>query len=294
MNCQPGILAPTTDHAIYLEYGIISILSIGKSLETLSEELKDTEHIVGIGTPLVDALNVKVPGLKAFSEYSNSIFNIPITQNALFVVLRGNDAGQLNNLAITVNKAVSDAFAVADKTKGFEYQGGRDLTGYENGTGNPDGEEAISTAIVNNGQKSLHGSSYVSIQRWVHDFDKFNAMEQEEQDKRIGRYRNTNAKFDAPRYAHARKIAQESFTPEAYVLRRSMPWADDRGRGLFFVAFSSSLRAFDVQMKSMMGFEDDIQDGLFDFSMPATGANYWCPPLHDGKLDLSLVLSEKP
>ncbi|MCY4276003.1 MAG: Dyp-type peroxidase, partial [Gammaproteobacteria bacterium] len=96
---------------------------------------------------------------------------------------------------------------------------------------------------------------------------------------------------DAPRYAHVNNTAQENFDPQAFRLRRSMPWSDNRGRGLVFIAFGNTLRAFDVQMKNMIGLEDNISDGVFDFSMPATGAHYWCPPIEDGKLDLSLVLT---
>ena len=291
MNYQAGITAPITNHAIFIEYGIINTKLVAKSLETLSEELKDTEHIVGIGSPLIEALNSKVPGLKRFPQYSNHLYHIPITQYALFTILQGDELAPLDVLADTVSKKVSEAFEVAEKTKGFKYQEGRDLTGFEYGTNNPSGDAAISTAIVNDKRKTLLGSSYVTIHRWVHDFDSFNNMQNEEKDKRIGRYRGTNEVFDAPRYAHVNKTAQENFDPQAFRLRRSMPWSDTRGRGLVFIAFGNTLRAFDVQMKNMIGLEDNISDGVFDFSMPATGAHYWCPPIEDGKLDLSLVLT---
>jgi len=293
MNYQPGIIAPITDHAIFLEYGItnINISSIGKSLEALSEELKDTGHVTGIGSPLAEALNVKIPGLNKFPDYSDAYYDIPVTQNALFVILRGDEPNQLGELANMVSEKVSEAFQIADKTKGFKYQGGRDLTGYEDGTENPEGKDALEAAFFNEESNPLHGSSYVAIQRWKHDFNRFDAMHRDEQDKRIGRYRSTNEEFDSPRYAHVKKTAQESFDPEAFVLRRSMPWSDERGRGLFFIAFGNSLRAFDVQMKSMMGVSDGIHDGLFDFTIPTTGGNYWCPPVQSGKLDLSLVLN---
>ncbi len=290
MNYQPGIIAPITDHAIFIEYGIINAKAVSESLEALSEELKDSQHIVGIGSPAVEVLNSKVPGLNRFPLYSKS-FDLPVTQQALFVVLQGDELAPLDDLYDTINKIVSGGFALADKTRGYKHQEGRDLTGYEYGTANPSGEESTSAAIVSKGRKHLNGSSFVSIQRWVHNFHTFNLMIREEQDKRIGRYQSTNQKFNAPKYAHVVKTAQESFDLPAHLLRRSMPWSDDRGRGLYFVAFSSSLRVFDTYMKSMIGFKDDIIDGLFDFTMPATGANYWCPPIKDGKLDFSFILT---
>jgi putative iron-dependent peroxidase len=40
----------------------------------------------------------------------------------------------------------------------------------------------------------------------------------------------------------------------------------------------------------MSGLEDGIVDGLYRISTPLTGGYYWCPPLKDGRLDLSGVL----
>ena len=40
--------------------------------------------------------------------------------------------------------------------------------------------------------------------------------------------------------AHAKRTAQESFDPEAFVVRRSMPWADGPRAGFRFVSFGRS------------------------------------------------------
>ena len=91
---------------------------------------------------------------------------------------------------------------------------------------------------------------------------------------------------DAPASAHVKRTAQESFTPEAFVLRRSMPWALGHKMGLMFVAFGCSLDAFEVQMRRMAGLDDGITDGLFQISKPVTGSYLWCPPMHKGQPDL--------
>ena len=51
--------------------------------------------------------------------------------------------------------------------------GGRDLTGYENGTGT--GKRLVKKQTKEKNPYTV--DRYVSIQRWIHDFDKFNAME---------------------------------------------------------------------------------------------------------------------
>ena len=108
------------------------------------------------------------------------------------------------------------------------------------------------------------------------------------QDHTIGRRRSDNEELDdAPPSAHVKRTAQESFDPEAFVLRRSMPWAAGNDGGLVFVAFGASFAAFEAQLKRMTGREDGITDALFTFTQPLDGAYFWCPALKDGQLDLS-------
>lgn len=108
-----------------------------------------------------------------------------------------------------------------------------------------------------------------------------------QQDQAIGRRRSDNAELDdAPPSAHVKRTAQESFEPEAFMLRRSMPWADATMAGLVFVAFGKSFDAFEAQLRRMIGAEDGIIDALFGFTRPVSGAYFCCPPMQLGRLDL--------
>ena len=86
-----------------------------------------------------------------------------------------------------------------------------------------------------------------------------------------------------------KRTAQEDFEPEAFVVRRSMPWADAHDEGLEFVAFGATLDSFEAQLTRMSGLEDGTVDALFRFSRPVTGAYFWCPPVTDGKLNLTAL-----
>jgi putative iron-dependent peroxidase len=86
-----------------------------------------------------------------------------------------------------------------------------------------------------------------------------------------------------------KRTAQETFTPTAFMVRRSQPWATDRGEGLEFIAYAASLDPFEHMLRRMAGLEDGISDALFRFSRPLTGGYYWCPPVAGGRLDLSLA-----
>jgi putative iron-dependent peroxidase len=136
----------------------------------------------------------------------------------------------------------------------------------------------------------LAGSSFAAVQQWVHSLDRFEAMSADEQDLSIGRRKSDNEEIgDAPPSAHIKRTAQESFQPAAFVLRRSMPWADQTKEGLVFVAFGKSFDAFEVLLNRMMGSEDGVPDALFRFTRPISGGYFWCPPIDAGCLDLSAM-----
>ena len=160
-------------------------------------------------------------------------------------------------------------------------------TGFVDGTENPKGKKASAAAIVRGAGAGLDGSSFVAVQQWIHDFQRFEAMSAKDQDNAVGRRRSDNKELTgAPRSAHVKRTAQESFSPEAFILRRSMPWTDGAAGGLNFVAFGKSFDAFEAQLKRMVGAEDGITDALFKFTRPLTGSYFWCPPMAKGRLDL--------
>jgi putative iron-dependent peroxidase len=137
------------------------------------------------------------------------------------------------------------------------------------------------------GAEGLVGGSFAAIQQWQHNLKGFHALSAEDKDNIMGRRLSDNEEIDdAPISAHVKRTAQESFAPEAFVVRRSMPWIEGDRAGLMFLAFGFSLDAFEAQLRRMSGLEDGITDGLYRISRPITGGYYWCPPLKDGHLDL--------
>jgi putative iron-dependent peroxidase len=213
--------------------------------------------------------------------------SIPSTQGAVWLSLTGSDAGVLLGDARRLVTALGDAYRIDEDVLAFRHGTGRDLSGYEDGTENPKGERAAEVAIVSGAGPGLDGGSFVGVQRWLHDLRRFEKMSAGDRDFVIGRSHVTNAELeDAPDFAHVKRAAQESFDPEAFMLRRSMPWGSVGEHGLYFVAFGASLDPFERVLTRMAGLEDGVVDGLFRFTHPASGGYYFCPPLKDGKLDL--------
>ncbi|MEH6812381.1 MAG: Dyp-type peroxidase [Motiliproteus sp.] len=283
---QSGILNPLPAAARYLFFTLRPGANSEQLRQAIAELPEHGDMVIGLGLSVIQQLGGEVPGLKAFPALSCRGIDIPSTPAALWIWLRGEDRGTLLHLSRAIELQLADVLELDLLTDGFIHDGGRDLTGYEDGTENPEGEDAVQAAIVHQ-PEALQGSSFVAVQQWLHDFDTFDAMTTEQQDDSIGRHRADNEEFDAPESAHVKRTAQESFTPEAFMLRRSMPWTDANSSGLMFVAFAHSVDAFEAQMQRMIGMEDGISDALFQFTRPINGSYFWCPPLKNGKLDLS-------
>jgi len=287
---QPGILANETKLARYLAFSVDSVEDVKPALQSLIGNLDSSNTVFGLGESLVTMLDKQIPGLRVMPAQTGSGIEIPSTPMALWCWLRGDDRGELYHRSRYIESLLTPGFLLQEVQDSFQYDANRDLSGYEDGTENPEGDEAIAAATVQNQKAGLEGSSYVAVMQWQHDMDLFDLMSTEEQDDTIGRHIINNEEFDeAPESAHVKRTAQESFEPDAFLLRRSMPWANGMNAGLIFVAFGKSFEAFEAILNRMLGKEDGITDALFTFTRPITGAYYWCPPIKDGKLDLELL-----
>ena len=291
MKHQFGIIDNIPELARYQYFRLKPGADPRASLTALSELAVKNDIVVGLGQSLLMALGAEVPGMHKMPEFTGKGIEIPTTPPALWCWVRGADRGDLLHKSRTIRNLLSDAFDIDHTTDAFRYDKFRDLSGYEDGTENPTGEDALDAAILKLGNEDLVGSSFVAVQTWVHDLDKFQSMSHTDQNHTFGRDQESNEELDdAPESAHVKRTAQEDFDPEAFVVRRSMPWANETEEGLVFVAFGKSFDAFEALLSRMIGADDGIIDGLFGFTRPVTGSYFWCPPVVDGKLNLSAIL----
>lgn len=287
---QPGILADLPRAARYLFFTLLPDTDIQVALQGLRSIALDHSIVIGLGPALVMATGAHIEGLGNFPSAVGPGIEIPSRPYSLWCWLRGDDRGVLMHQTHALQHTLATTFLLEHVIDAFQYGAGRDLTGYEDGTENPKGDNAVAAGIVNGRGPGLDGSSFVAMQQWLHDFERYDAMSQHEQDHAIGRRKSDNAELkDAPPSAHVKRTAQESFSPAAFVLRRSMPWADATRAGLVFVAFGHSFAAFEALLNRMLGAEDGITDALFRFTRPVSGSYYWCPPVENGYLNLSTL-----
>ncbi len=287
---QPGILADIPSHARYLTFALRDDSRARTALQALRNIVDGDSCVVGLSESLVEALDANVVGLKATASLAGAGIEIPASPGSLWCWLRGTERGTMIHRTRELSATLAPAFELLHAVDAFKYGSGRDLTGYEDGTENPLGDDVIDAAIVAAHGSGLDGSSFVAVQQWRHDLARFDAMSSQDQDYTIGRRKSDNEEIDdAPDSAHVKRTAQESFSPPALVVRRSMPWANETEHGLVFVAFGHSFVAFEALLHRMIGADDGITDSLFNFTRPITGNYYWCPPMRAGRLDLSAL-----
>lgn len=299
---QPGILAPLPTVGRYVFFTLQGdAAALRTSLAQLRTHTDGARTVVAIGTPLAQALDVDIPGLRDFPALQGvAPAHSVSTPSALCLWLRGEDRGELLLRTRRIAQMLAPALVIERIVDAFRHGHGpngygQDLTGYEDGTENPVDAEAEAAACHRCATMGLHGSSFLALQQWQHDMPAFHALAPAARDNAIGRRHSDNEELDdAPESAHVKRTAQESFEPEAFVLRRSMPWWSTNAQGqdqmgLMFAAFGHSLDAFEAQWRRMLGLDDGIADALFQFSRPLTGSYYWCPPVHQSQVDLRLL-----
>ena len=284
---QAGILDALPAHARYLSFSFKPGHDPRPGLRALAAHSDGRATVTGLGASLVAALSATVPGLRAFVPPIGPGIALPATPTAVWCWLRGSDRGELFQRGERLAQVLGDAYRLLEAVDGFWHDGGRDLTGYEDGTENPKGDAATQVALVAGAGPGLDGGSFVAVQRWRHDFAAIDAMTAQARDEAVGRRRIDNEEIDdAPASAHVKRTAQENFAPPAFTWRRSMPWVQGGEGGLMFVSFGASFDGFEAQLRRMSGAEDGVCDAIFGMSQPVSGAYFWCPPAGPAGLDL--------
>lgn len=288
MNSQRFVLSKPLECGMSLSVAFAPGGNAAKGLKRVAAGYDLDWGTIGIGEPLTMALKKKVPGLSTFPAMSAPGSGVPSTQQAMWMMLAAATQGEIFARMQRVTQLLGGDFIVVDAQATF-HNNSHDLSGYEDGTENPKGAKAVKAAIVADGA-GLAGSSFVAVQRWAHDLAYFSSLSQARRDNAIGRRLSDNEEIeDAPKSAHVKRTAQENFEPHGFMVRRSMSFADARGKGLEFIAYVAYLDTFTRQMRRMAGLDDGIADALFQFSRPLTGGYYWCPPARYGRADLRIL-----
>ena len=280
---QSGIFLPVPPVGSVLVFDADPGTDVRKGLEAIRAEPGKGDVVLGVGQPLALALHASIKGLRGFPAMSGIGVAFPSTQGALWALVRGEERGEVLDRSLELQRKLGSGWRLMEEVEAFRYRGGRDLTGYEDGTENPKGEAAVEAAVVAEGEPGVAGGTFVAVQRYVHDLERFQEYDPAARDAIIGRRADTNEEIsDAVASAHVKRSAQESFDPPAFMLRRSMPWGGVKEHGLYFVAYVESLDRFERVLRRMAGIEDGTADGLLGVTRAISGGYYFCPPIVEG------------
>ncbi|PHM54928.1 formate acetyltransferase [Xenorhabdus hominickii] len=150
--------------------------------------------------------------------------------------------------------AFDGVIQVEEEIHGFRWIEERDLSGFIDGTENPKGSECAEVALISEGHDQ--DGSYVLVQRYEHNLNKWQRFSDEEQEKMIGRTKKESIELEEHvrnKISHVSRVVIEENGEELAILRRSLPYGTASGKhGLFFIAYCACLHNIEQQLVSWM------------------------------------------
>jgi porphyrinogen peroxidase len=289
---QFGIFAQGTIAHAFIEFDLRPDVGMGAVAESLrglrqpAVSAGGVNLVVAFGSTLWRALaGDDLPlGLAPFQPIATlEGHRAPAIQHDIWLWINGSSRDVVFEHSRAAAAAIGHVAVLAAEQNAFVHRDSRDLTGFIDGTANPQMLDAPAAALVPDGEPGA-GGSHVLTMRWIHDLAAFEALPIAEQERVFGRRKSNSDELvgDAkPSTAHiARVEISNEAGEELPIWRRSVPYGTLTEHGLYFVAFSADRARFDRMLARMFGTEGDgLHDHLVDFSRPVSGAFYFAPSL---------------
>ncbi|TGZ59157.1 hypothetical protein CRM22_009248 [Opisthorchis felineus] len=200
---QGSVISDTKNHALFLTIHLKPGASTQACLKAVGQLQQHVDTIcppsmrdesdeiwfgVGFGPEFLDRLksNAKPSGLAPYPyrRRSGPLGDLPSTGGDIFIHAKCHERGKLFELC----QAVIHSFPAGSIDKfediyGWVYRGGRDLSGFIDGTENPADEDDRIKAAIDPKTKG----SYVVAQRWIHKHDVIRATKDDTKSQWIGR-----------------------------------------------------------------------------------------------------------
>lgn len=295
MTAQSVILPLPSDHArfIVLRLKDLTVPELKEKIEDLldTRDRLITQHpnaeiktAIAFGPELWAKLYAQSPeGFKPLDPIQGA-FDMPAVPADVLIHI----ASQRSDICFTLSQAffdgIQDKVEVLDERVCFRYFDGRDLTGFIDGTENPQfPDDRAETALLAEDAGIFADGSFVFAQRYIHDLDKWKRLKVDAQENVMGRSKLESIEMDddvKPENAHiARVVIEDDKGEEMEILRHSLPYGDGKGeQGLFFIAYTKNLGIIDNMLEHMFGTTGDgIHDRLLHFVTAVDGAYFFAP-----------------
>lgn len=292
-----AVLTPLTASAIFLVVTIEpdrhdTVRDVLANLSGLQRTVGFREQndglalVTGIGSDAWDRLfdGPRPAELHPFVALHGDRHHAVSTPGDLLFHIRAERADLCFELATLITDALGDAVTVVDEVHGFKYFDARDLLGFVDGTENPDGAAATAAVTVGSEDPSFAGSSYVIVQKYLHDMAAWNAISVEEQERVIGRRKLSNVELSddvKPSNSHvALNVITDDDGVQRQILRENMPFGavGTREFGTYFIGYASTPSVIEQMLRNMfLGDPPGNYDRILDFSTAVTGSLYFVP-----------------
>jgi putative iron-dependent peroxidase len=283
-NPQSGIFALGTASHAYLELDARERGQVGE-LVTAVSSLREPRTTMG-GVNMVSGFRPELrrdlapddapPEVQGFNRDLVGLdgYVIPATQHDAILWLSGSAYDVIFDVSRDVIEALHGFALLADETASWPYRHDRDLTGFIDGTENPDLIEAPEIALIPEGSAGA-GGTILLLQKWTHDATGWEALEVADQERVMGRTKDESLELeDKPPASHVARTDQDRF---GKIFRRNMPFGTATDHGTMFVGFSADQRRLSAMLESMAGITDGVRDGLTRYARPVSGAYYFVP-----------------
>ncbi len=281
---QSGIFALGTASHAYLEFDVRQGES-ARELAGVVASLREPRTTMG-GVNLVAGFRPELwralvpddtpPGVEGFSRdlLGSDGYTMPATQHDAVLWLSGSAYDVIFDMAREAIAAL-DAFAsVAEESSAWPYRHDRDLTGFIDGSENPDLIDAPDFAVVPEGSPGA-GGTILLLQKWNHDATAWESLPVARQEQVIGRTKDESVELEnKPAESHVARTDQDRF---GKIFRRNMPYGTVTDHGTMFVGFSAEQQQLTAMLESMAGLTDGVRDALTRYARPLTGAYYFVP-----------------
>ncbi|HEY7048246.1 MAG TPA: Dyp-type peroxidase [Jatrophihabitantaceae bacterium] len=242
--------------------------------------------VAGISSAAWDRLfgEPRPAGLHPFRELTGDRHHAPATPGDLIFHIRAVRMDLCFELATHVTGRLSGAATVVDEVPGFRYFDDRDLLGFVDGTENPVDSVAAEAVTVGTEDPRFAGSSYVIVQKYLHDMPAWNALSTEDQERAVGRTKLTNIELPddvKPPNSHvALNVITGADGDELKIVRDNMPFGRVGAEeyGTYFIGYARTPDVIEQMLHNMfIGDPPGTTDRLLDFSRAVTGGLFFVP-----------------
>lgn len=240
--------------------------------------------VLGFGSSIWDEVfhGPRPKELRPFQEIGGA-HHAPSTPGDLLFHIRSSRMDMCFELAMQITAKLGPALTIEDETHGFKYFDDRDLLGFVDGTENPAGLATNDAVLVGEEDPAFAGGSYVIVQKYLHDLEKWNAIPVETQEKIVGRKKLSDIELDdtdKPSFAHNVLTNIEENGQQLQIVRDNMPFGNIQGGefGTYFIGYARSPTRIERMLQNMfVGSPPGNYDRLLDVSKAVTGTSFFAP-----------------